>query len=75
MNVDANANLIWNRTVLPTLYGKHERADGEKWLVTGVFGLGVKGMEVPADWRSRWESVNDLGKHIPEALRRRVGLA
>lgn len=57
MNVDANSNLIYARTVLPQLETEHLPKDGVTWLVSAVFGLPVKVGEkgVKGIWEERWE--------------------
>lgn len=67
LSVDANASLVWPRTVLPTLRGVH--GVGERWFVTGVFGRGVVG-----GWKGEWDAVGagSWEYMIPGELRERI---
>ncbi|KAI5803628.1 hypothetical protein DFH27DRAFT_556461 [Peziza echinospora] len=43
LNVDANASLIWPRTVLPTLRGEHDAVKGGvEWFVTAIYGRATR---------------------------------
>jgi len=64
--VDANASLIWPRTVLPTLRGG--LGEGERWFVTGVFGR-----RVVRGWKREWDAVGEGWEGmVPAELRRRI---
>lgn len=68
LSVDANASLIWPRTVLPTLRGEHAAGD-ETWFVTGVFGRSVVG-----GWKKEWDAVQEDNWNglVPKELQEKI---
>lgn len=66
MNVDANANLIHARTVLPQLETNHPPRDAATWLVSAVFALPTKvgGSGVKGIWEGRWEAKPEIPKSM-----------
>ncbi|KAJ9105835.1 hypothetical protein QFC19_003405 [Naganishia cerealis] len=72
---DANSNLIFSRSVLPSLLGRHQPGSQE-FLVTAVFGQPAKVGESSVDdaWKDEWEKrpvlPQALKDILPENLRR-----
>lgn len=58
IQADANANIVFSRSVLPSLLGRHDPGQEDQWLITGVFGVasadGSSGL--PAGWESEWNA-------------------
>lgn len=66
---DANSNLIFSRSVLPSLLGSH-KAGAEEWLVTAVFGQPAKVGEAAVDeaWKDEWEKQPVLPRALEKIL-------
>ncbi|KAJ9116266.1 hypothetical protein QFC24_006783 [Naganishia onofrii] len=75
---DANSNLIFSRSVLPSLLGKHQ-SGSEEFLVTAVFGQPAKVGESTVDdaWKDEWEKrpvlPQTLKGVLPEELKHLFG--
>jgi hypothetical protein len=69
IQADANSNLVFSRSVLPSLRGSLE-AGSEKWFATGIFGLPVKVGEDKVDeaWKAEWEK----RPVVPDFIAKRV---
>ena len=69
IQADANSNLVFSRSVLPSLRGSLE-AGSETWFATGIFGLPVKVGEDKVDeaWKAEWEK----RPLIPEVIKQRM---
>ncbi|EJU00597.1 hypothetical protein DACRYDRAFT_80824 [Dacryopinax primogenitus] len=64
VNVDANANIMATRTVLPTLMSHHEPHE-DVWLVTAVFAIPAKeDNSAPEGWLKAWEEPPALPRSI-----------
>ncbi|TEB18319.1 hypothetical protein FA13DRAFT_1767672 [Coprinellus micaceus] len=55
MRADANTNIIWPRTVLPTLMGEHNASDEDHWLFTAVFAVPESALGQHESWVKEWE--------------------
>lgn len=61
VQTDPNSNVIFSRSVLPTLMG--EIKEGETWIATGVFGKpAVSGEEV--DFKGDWEKKPEVPEWV-----------
>jgi hypothetical protein len=69
IQADANSNLVFSRSVLPSLRGSLE-AGSETWFATGIFGLPVKVGEDKVDeaWKAEWEK----RPVVPDFIAKRV---
>eukprot|EP01117_Protostelium_nocturnum_P011562 TRINITY_DN4194_c0_g3_i1.p1 TRINITY_DN4194_c0_g3~~TRINITY_DN4194_c0_g3_i1.p1 ORF type:complete len:634 (-),score=143.86 TRINITY_DN4194_c0_g3_i1:22-1923(-) len=69
VNVDANANLISSRTVLPTLMGKHDEGK-EEWLVTAVFAIPSQNADSinQSIWEDSWNKVPSLLESLKKMI-------
>lgn len=66
---DANSNLIFSRSVLPSLLGSH-KGGKEEWLVTAVFGqpATVGDSAVDDAWKGEWEKRPTLPQALKDIL-------
>ncbi|KAH0614309.1 uncharacterized protein H6S33_006195 [Morchella sextelata] len=71
MNVDANANLMAARTVLPQLEAINLPKEGETWLVSAVFALPVRSGEtsVKGTWEEKWEKKPAVPEWISKLMK------
>ncbi|KAG8905617.1 hypothetical protein FRB99_008563 [Tulasnella sp. 403] len=71
--LDANTNIVFSRSVMPTLLGDHTGDLRDEWLVTAVFAIPSRvGQEgVPRDkWVEEWNKT----PAVPPTLRKLMGL-
>jgi hypothetical protein len=71
LRMDANSNLIFARSVLPTLMGVHEMGGGEAWIAAGVFGLPNVNHAVGATrgWLQAWDRRPGIGPRIVDYVK------
>lgn len=68
IQADANSNIVFSRSVMPSLLGSHAASDKDYWLVTAVFGLPVAygAKDLPEGWEAEWHAKPS----VPESLKR-----
>lgn len=71
VQADANSNLVYSRSVLPSLKASHD-AGSERWFATGIFGIPVKVGEKEVDpvWNEEWTKRPVISDEIRAALSR-----
>jgi hypothetical protein len=69
VQADANSNLIYSRSVLPSLKGSHE-AGSETWFATGIFAVPAKVGEPSVDsaWKEEWSKRPKVPEVIAKLL-------
>jgi hypothetical protein len=58
VQIDPNANVIFSRSILPSLEGFLEK--GEKWIVTAIFGAPTR----VKDWQSEWDKAPEVPDYV-----------
>jgi hypothetical protein len=67
---DANSNLLYGRTLLPSL-GSKLSPGSDIWFATAVFALPAEGNgdDWQEKWRARWERFPDIPSKLKQIMR------
>lgn len=68
LDADANSNLYWSRSVIPTLFDDIE-AGGERWYATAVFALPESVLGWREAWKEGWARPPTLPEWVVDMIR------